>query len=284
MKSTTLALLGAAALPLVLGAYIGRPSAKPASRKLRAVTIVATDYRLEAPDTLPAGATTFRLVNQGKEFHHLWVARLEQGKTVADLLDALETHGPLPAWVRELGGPNAPAPGGEAIGTVALTPGSYVVACLIPSDDHIPHLAKGMIRPLTVVPADRPEAPPAADVTMTLHDYTFTLSRPLTAGLRTIEVSNEGAQAHEIELVQLAPGKSARDVLAWLHTPDGAPPGLPLGGVAPLSVQGVAWFEVDLAAGRYALICFLPDSKDRKPHFEHGMVQEIEVGAAMSAR
>jgi hypothetical protein len=34
------------------------------------------------------------------------------------------------------------------------------------------------------------------------------------------------------------------------------------------------------------MICFLPDGKDGKPHHEHGMIQEFEVGAEakLSAR
>jgi uncharacterized cupredoxin-like copper-binding protein len=238
---------------------------------------------LQAPDTVAAGAVTFRLVNRGKEFHHLWVARLERGKTQDDLLAAMRSPGPLPAWVHEIGGPNAPAPGGESKATVSLKPGHYVIACLIPSDDGVPHLMKGMVRSLTIETA-APAPNPVGDVTMTLHDYSFTLSQPLTAGRHLIEVHNNGPQPHEIELVQLAPGKTAREVLAWVHKPEGPPPGLPLGGVAPLARGGVAWFDVSLQPGMYALICFVPDAKDGKAHFEHGMVQEIEVGSAMSAK
>lgn len=275
MKSTSLVLLGAAALPLALGAAVGgRPAPTPA---IPSVTVIATDYALQLPDTLRSGATRFRLVNQGKEFHHLWIARLEQGKTAADLLAALEAKGPLPGWVHEVGGPNAPAPGGEANATVALAPGSYVVACLIPGSDQVPHVMKGMMRPLTVLPATAPAATPRGDVTMTLHDYSFTLSGTLAAGRRTIEVRNGGPQPHEIELIQLAPGKTAADMLAWLRQSEGPPPGLPLGGVSPLARGSTAWFEADLVPGRYALICFVPDAKDGKAHFEHGMVQEIEV-------
>jgi len=41
---------------------------------------------------------------------------------------------------------------------------------------------------------------------------------------------------------------------------------------------------VDLKPGRYALICFLPDASDGKPHFEHGMVREIELEGEVSAQ
>ncbi|MBA3260206.1 MAG: hypothetical protein H0T68_12175 [Gemmatimonadales bacterium] len=54
--------------------------------------------------------------------------------------------------------------------------------------------------------------------------------------------------------------------------------------MAPLERGGVNWIEVDLEPGKYALICFLPDAKDGKPHFTHGMMQEIEVANSLWAR
>jgi uncharacterized cupredoxin-like copper-binding protein len=284
MNSSSLALIGFAAFPVVLGAVVGGFAEAPGRSGIRTVTVTATDYALEAPDSLPAGAVTFRLVNRGKEFHHLWVARLQQGKTAEDVLAALKTPGPLPGWVHEVGGPNAPAPGGASNATVSLTVGNYVIGCLIPSADGVRHLMKGMVRSLIVVESPMPTPDPVGNVTMTLHDYSFALTQPLTPGRHLIEVRNNGRQPHEIELVQLAPGNTAAEVLAWVHEPMGSPPGLPLGGVAPLARGGVAWFEVDLQPGKYALICFLPDAKDGKAHYEHGMVQEIDVGTAMGAR
>jgi hypothetical protein len=255
MRTTSLVLLGAAA-PLALGADVVSLPATPAA---------------------PA-------INRGKEFHHLWVARLEQGKTADDLLEALRDPGPLPVWVRDAGGPGAPAPGGESNATVSLLPGTYVLACLIPSDDGISHLMKGMIRKVAVVETERPADVPVGDVAMTLHDYSFTLSDPLRAGTRIIEVRNEAAQDHEIELIRLAPGRTAQDVLAWLKDEEGPPPGVPLGGVAPLEPRGVSWFQPDLEPGRYMLICFVPDEKSCRAHFTHGMLREIDVGSAVSSR
>lgn len=276
VKSAIVALLSLAALPLALG--IHAPAA-------RTVTVTAHDYSLTLPDTLPAGAVTLRLVNQGKEFHHVWIARMEGGHTVADVLEALKAGGPLPTWLEDAGGPNAPRPeGGEASATVSLEPGNYIVACLIPSKDGIPHLMKGMVRPLTVVKSGRPARVPLADAVMTLRDYTFFLSRPLAAGKHVIEVRNEGTQWHEFELVQLAPGKTPRDVIAFVDHGIGDPPGLPLGGISPLAVGRTSYMQVDLEPGRYALICFLPDRKDGRQHFEHGMIQEFEVGKGLAAR
>ena len=282
MKSTSLALLSLAALPLVLGAYVQGRTREAAPRT---VTVTARDYSLELPDTLPAGATTLRLVNQGKEFHHVWIARLDGGKTVDDVLTALQSRAPLPSWIHDAGGPNAPRPeGGEARATVLLSPGSYVVACLIPSADGVPHVMKGMVRGLTVVPNRSPAAAPEADVVMTLRDYSFFLSRPLTAGKHTIEVRNQGTQWHEFELVWLEPGKTPQDVVAFIEHGIGTPSGMPLGGVSPLAVGETSYMHVDLQPGKYGLICFLPDRKDGKAHLEHGMIQEFEVGPSLAEK
>src|SRR5213592_782793 len=52
----------------------GRPAPRAAGPSL--ITITATDYAFGVPDSLPAGLTTFRLVNQGKELHHANLVRL----------------------------------------------------------------------------------------------------------------------------------------------------------------------------------------------------------------
>jgi hypothetical protein len=57
----------------------------------------------------------------------------------------------------------------------------------------------------------------------------------------------------------------------------GPPPAMPLGGVAGVASGHPSFFDVDLKPGTYALICFLEDAKDGKPHYMHGMTQEITI-------
>ena len=278
MKSGSIALFGFGILPLALGAVVLLGPGASVAPAPKPVTIIADEFALQAPDTLAEGAVTFDLVNRGKEFHHLWIARLEDGRTMEDVQAMLKNPGPPPAWIRDIGGPNAPMPeGGIANATVRLLPGTYVLGCWIPSPDGVPHIMKGMVRQLTVVPAEHPAPAPVPTVTMTLHDYGFTLSRPLTPGRHLIEVRNLASQSHEIELATLNQGRTAQDLLAWIHEPAGPIPGAAIGGVSPIAKGEVAWFEVDVRPGRYALICFLPDAKDGKPHFVHGMMKQITV-------
>lgn len=245
--------------------------------KARVVQVTGEDFKFDAPDVIPAGLTEFRFLNKGPALHHMALLKLTGGKTVHDLVSALSKPGPLPSWAKELGGPNAAAPGEEANATLTLEPGNYAFICFVDIGGP-PHFAKGMVKPLRVVPATGPSGPkPKADVTVTLFDYNFKLSSSVRAGKRTIRVHNTGPQPHEVQLVQLPPGVSLGDFMKWLEKMEGPPPGKPLGGIAGIESGMSQYFSADFTPGSYALICFLPDVKDRKPHFAHGMVQQIEV-------
>ena len=252
------------------------PGGTPAS-----VTVTANDFSFEAPGEVPAGAVTMRLVNKGTELHHAQLVKLEDGKTMEDVAKALKNPGPPPSWVSFVGGPNAVAPGGEAQATSVLSPGNYAYLCFIPSPDRVMHAAKGMIMPFTVTgESSTPAAElPAADVIITMVDYDFQLSKPLTPGRHTIRVENAGPQPHELALLRLAPGKTLADFAAWdKGGMKGPPPAEPIGGVVTLDKGGSAVFSADLTAGDYGLMCFVPDSKDGKLHFAHGMMKTIKVG------
>ena len=156
------------------------------------VTITATDYAFQAPDTVPAGLTTFKFANQGKEPHHvvLMGARADAGKTMADLDSAMRMEGPPPAWLTLPGSPGVAIPGDSGNVTTMLEPGQYVLVCYISSPDGQMHAMKGMFRPLVVSAAAAGAAPPEpqADIVITAKDYDFDVSPPLTAGAHTIRV------------------------------------------------------------------------------------------------
>lgn len=243
------------------------------------VEIKATEFAFDAPDTIRAGLTTFRFIDTGKQLHHAQLVRLNDGKTMADLESAMKKGGPVPGWMVFAGGPNAPRPGGGvAEATEELEPGNYAIICVIPGPDHVPHIMKGMAHPLTVTPAVGPvAAEPKADLVVHMDEYDYKLSAPITAGEHRLRVENDGMQPHELELVRLADGKTVVDLEKWIDSQQGPPPGEPLGGVATLAPGGDAYFSADFTPGRYALICFVPDAGDGKPHFLHGMTKEITV-------
>lgn len=126
----------------------------PAKGGPNVVTITAQDYAFGMPDTIPAGLTALRLVNQGKELHHASLVRLGDGKSLGDfqagLQTAMKAHTPLPSWISFAGGPNAVTPGDTTVATQLLHPGTYVFVCWIPSPDGVPHVMKGMMRAFVV--------------------------------------------------------------------------------------------------------------------------------------
>jgi len=247
------------------------------------VHVVAKDFSLGAPEQIPAGLTTLHLMNEGKEIHQAQIIKLTEGKTYADFeaaLKAMKPNTPPPSWVVFAGGPNAAAPGGTAAATSTLEPGNYALICFIPSSDGVPHAMKGMMKGLVVTAATAaPAAEPTPTTTLTLADYKFDFSTPLKSGENVIRVDNAADQPHEVVLVKLAPGKTLKDFQAWLPVSDKDPniPGMPVGGVVGLVKGQHAFFTATLDAGDYVLVCFLPDSKDGKPHFVHGMVQAIKI-------
>ena len=252
-------------------------AAPAASAAPSAVTVIATDYSFDAPAELPAGLTTFRLVNKGPSIHHIQLVKFGEGKTMDDFAAALKTGGPPPKWVTMEGGPNPGELGDTASTTVKLEPGNYAMLCFVPGPDGIPHVAKGMVRPLKVTEGGPAGPEPEADVVMKLVDYDFELSKPIPAGRHTIRIENAGPQEHEVVIVKLDPGKEPIDVAEWGEKQVGKAPGSLHGGVSGIMPGGKAFVEVDLAPGEYGLICFVPDSRDGKGHYRHGMAKKVTV-------
>jgi len=261
----------------------GVASEGPRTAKANVVTVTTVDYAFQAPDTIAAGRTTLRLVNNGKDFHHIWLIKLEGGHTLPELVEATKKQGPMPKWAVDVGGPNSPMPGGESSATLDLEPGKYVMVCVIPAmTDGQPHFMKGMVKEITVAARRGVEqagkvAVPAPDVTMTLDDYSFTTSSPITTATKTIRIRNAAAQSHEVVIMKLDAGVTPEQFLQALEKPQGPPPGKILGGVTGIARGHTIDLTASFTPGDYTLLCFVPDAKDGKPHIAHGMVKNFSV-------
>lgn len=241
---------------------------------------VARDYAFTGPDQMTSGWITVKLTNQGEDLHQLQFIKLPVGKTAEDFTSEITAnHKRLPSWVHRQGGPNSVIPGKLAVATVSLDPGEYVVICGIPDRRGVPHVALGMLKALRVMPAlsEKAEAP-HADVTITEKDFSFELSRQISSGLTTVRVLNKGSQAHEVVVVQLAPGSTVHTFIdAFQPGVPISPVGKPVGGMVGLEPEGEGFFTIDFVPGQYGLICFLPDLIRGAPHFTRGMLMDITV-------
>jgi hypothetical protein len=265
------------ALPVAGAAQVKDSTAKPPPARrtppTRSVTITYTDNAFAAPDVIPAGVNTITAVNQGKELHQGALVRLDSGRTMPDLLAALKGPAPLPGWATLYGGPQN---SGSAV--INLPAGRYVWVCFIPGADGTPYFAKGMVRALQVGPGHVAASAPPPDLTVTMTDYTWTFSKPITAGRHVMRVVvGVKSQPHEFMVVRLPAGKTVQDVMAWIANPVGLPPAETITGVAPMQPGSVASSTVVFKPGHYVLICLVPDVKDGKSHALHGMVKEITL-------
>ena len=211
---------------------------------------------------------------------YIQLVKLDEGKTVEDLVTALQENPVRPSWAKLYGGPNPPVPGQSSEAIVKLEPGQYALIDTVPDKTGTPHVAHGMAKALTVTPAEEPTvSEPVADATIDMFDFNYALSEPLVAGQQTIRVNNKGHQPHEVFLARLAPGKGVDDLLASLapDAPADAIDWQALGGLSVIEPGVHSYFTVDLEPGQYALVCFAPEQASGMPHFMMGMTQEITV-------
>ncbi len=250
--------------------------------KPRVVLVTAHDYHFEAPASIPAGIVTFRMKNAGKEVHHLWIVKLDKGKTPGDFVKAMNAWGSalkMPDWATDVGGPNNVGARQTVAGTMTLEPATYMLVCWVPSPDGRPHVMKGMVKPLVVTAKGAtPAAEPDADLTMTLDDFSFALSGPLKAGTRTIRFENQATQPHEAVIARLLPNTTMLQAIVWMTSGQAGPaPVVMLGGASGIAQGRHMFVTADFEPGKYVLLCFIPDARDGRPHSAHGMAKEITI-------
>jgi hypothetical protein len=279
VRPIMLAALAAGLCLVCLYTYGGLPSAH-ASVAPPLIDIMASDYAFDAPETLPSGLVTIRLMNHGQEPHHAQLLRMNDGVSFEEFGAALQSEGESALRLTTLtGGAGALSPFKSGEVTLNLTPGQYALACFIPSQDGVPHLAKGMLKPVTVTAGDsQPDtAAPQSAGTLNMRDFSFDIPDTLPAGSSTFTVVNAGPQPHELNILKLAPGASLSEIQAWQPDSGTPPPFEAVGGMNGLSVGETHYMTVDLQPGTYVAICNIPDPGSGIPHSRLGMVRQFTV-------
>lgn len=261
----------------VLGQAPGAGQATTTTLPGRVVDVKAGEFFFQAPDSIPAGLTTFRLEQIGmvverlragqtgramvadkgddtRGAHMLWVVRLDDGKTVADLHRAAQAGERTTTWAKQLGGPGFALPPRTSNVTLALEPGNYALVCYIGSareNRERYHLLQGMFRALTVTPAATPAAAlPRPNVTARITgNGVVQLSGPITEGRVVIRVENETDKDYEFKFQRVRPGLTAKQFLAQ---PPGDP-GIPWGGLGSVPPSRTVTTTIDFEPGEYIL-------------------------------
>ena len=115
-------------------------------------------------------------------------------------------------------------------------------------------------------------------VTVVAQDYTFEAPTTMEGGVVELEMDNQGAEEHHVQFARLNDGVTFEDFTGAFQQGEDA--ALPLvtfeGGVGTAMPGNTASATTDLAAGDYALICFVAGA-DSVPHAAKGMIMPLEV-------
>ncbi len=272
ISPTRQAALLAATLALVIaGCSSGYSSGGDASEGPRTTTtavpptptaleVTSTDfaYALDTPE-VAAGLVEVSQDNEGEEVHQVTLVQLEEGQSVADVVQGFE--GPegdhFVADEAFAGGPTNTLPGQSGSAIVELEEGRYGMYCFIATSDGRFHLSQGMVGQLDVVATEAPPVePPATTETVRMSDFTYDVPAGFT-GQGVIEVVNDGPQVHELTI-------SAPDLSTG-------------SGLAAIAPGATAYLPIDLDPGSYNFVCFVSDSDSGDPHFTVGMNLDITV-------
>jgi uncharacterized cupredoxin-like copper-binding protein len=129
-----------------------------------------------------------------------------------------------------------------------------------------------------------PEPPPLPPtVTITASDYVFAAPDTIPAGVVKVRLVNRGPSLHHVQFIRLGAGKTLDSLRAALQHP-GPPPTwmTPVPGPNPPAPNASSELVVKLAAGNYAIVCFVPDDHG-VPHFAKGMARPVVVAARPGA-
>ena len=244
------------------------------------IAITARDYSFDAPRTLPTGISSFTLRNSGAEEHHAQFLRLNDGVTVEQFGQAAAGNPDAAlALVSTEGGPGSVEPGktGNEV-FLDLRAGNYLLVCFIESPDGVPHIAKGMVQPIAVAPPPTSAQPPQSSATVDMFDFGFTIPQ-LRPGQQTLKITNSGPQPHELDIVKIPDDVTPAQLAAALQNLGEEPPfeTTDVPGFQGIDKGGTGWLSLNLTAGSYVALCFIPDQATGAPHAALGMVQPFRV-------
>ena len=248
-------------------------------------------FTMQAPTSVQGGLVTIEFTNAAKAPHEAQLIRVDGTHTIKEILKVVATNGPakIPAWIHGAGGVAATPPGQQNSTTENLAAGHYFVTDTQAGNNNNapPPSSRGAVAAFDVTTGTPGQLPAAAGTikisTPSKDHYQFTTSG-LTAGPNQILFQNDSAAdvLHLVVAVPILPGKTLADVkkaLAASGPPSGPPPAdfnKATGTEVIDGKQGLVT-TLTLAKGRYALICFLNDRDDTKPHFLKGALKEVTI-------
>ncbi len=270
-----------------------KPSMEPNLVEVRAIYDAENDQHLfeTETDTIPAGWTTFRLVNASPYVHFIFFDHLPGDRTSEDLMsdvspvfqessyllmegkneEAMAAFSQLPEWFEDLvfrGGTGYTSPARTAETTLFMAPGNYVMECYIKMPDGTYHWNMGMYEDLHVTDdTTNAKAPQSPDIEITVTDEGLQVEGEPTTGEQLVAVhfeqENPGLIGNDVHVAKLDESTDADEVAEWLDfmtaeglisTAENPGPATFIGGTHEMPKGNTAYFTVNLDTGSYVWI------------------------------
>lgn len=140
--------------------------------------------------------------------------------------------------------------------------------------------------------ASKPDAAPSAtpkveasnmpEIHVDAADFSYKVAEPVHAGWVRVKLTNSGQEAHHIQFLRLNDGVTIDQFKEAIKQGEG--PALALtkqvGGVGAVAPGIAAEAILNLPAGEYVIMCFVPSPGDHTAHFVKGMLQSLTVQPA----
>jgi hypothetical protein len=236
------------------------------------VTIEINQTGMIVPATMPTGIVAVTIKNSTAVPRIPVLARLKEGVSMAAYTQALEKGSDVVLKIAHILTWQAVAPQTSVRIVYDLQPGAYVASDF--GGEQPTYI------PFQVQAADHsPRVAPQAAVEVKQVDFAFVLPDTVPAGPHLWQLANAGGQWHEMMIVKIHPGKTIDDVIAAMQTENSGakPPFDMVVAWAPMSEGERAWVNVDLAPGKYTVLCSVTDFATMQPHVMKGMVRTLTV-------
>jgi hypothetical protein len=280
-----LAAVAVGALAVVIAGCGDRGSDDPGKVAVQ-VTEQGKQATISLPKEIEGGAVELTLDNSGnKAPHDAQLIQLGEGHTYqeADAIINSQKPVPIPDWIRAYGGVGAVLPGQTGTATVKLDEGHYVVQDDVAGGPNSPY---GEFDVKGTNDADLPDANATVTAATTGEEdpqYEWK-SEGLKAGQNKITFDSEGDKALHVLVAAPIKGNATIDQVGQELDSNGPPRSIDFNNAAQTTVIDGGKQEVttlNLKAGRYAFICFLPDRDEPdKPHYKEGLLKEVTVPAS----
>jgi hypothetical protein len=241
-------------------------------------------FELTVPESVEAGLVRLELQIGTEDDAEAQLLRLADGHTIDEALAAIASEdGKIPDWLTAEGGVGTIAPGASGAVELVLEEGTYhVIDTSEPEGDDVQsHAESGATATLEVTSGDDDADLPDVDASIEMADFEF-VTDGLQTGTNRFLLRNTGEELHHTLIVPINEGATFEEVKQYMTSEesDSGPPPVDFESLQATTVLDAGREQIDqleLEAGRYALVCFLTNRAGGPPHVALGMVSELTI-------